>query len=100
MQYRTTVRLIDRQTALPPGITPHSSIESAVCSHGLILAFAMTVWPNKLQGQTFDHVGLLFSEPVFSHGQLYVAMLHSRNRYNIKVLIKETDRQGHLLNDA
>jgi ATP-dependent DNA helicase PIF1 len=64
----------------------------------LIPAFSITI--NKSQGQTFDHVGLFLSEPVFSHGQLYVALSRSRNRQNIKVLIKKTDCQGHLLNDA
>ena len=29
---------------------------------------------NKAQGQTLDFVGIYLREPVFSHGQLYVAL--------------------------
>ncbi|XP_022852249.1 ATP-dependent DNA helicase PIF1-like [Olea europaea var. sylvestris] len=47
--------------------------------------FAMTI--NKVQGQTLDFVGLYLPEPVFSHGQLYVALSRARTRENIKVII-------------
>ena len=40
------------------------------------LAFAMTI--NKSQGQTFDRIGISLCDPVFSHGQLYVAMSRVR----------------------
>ncbi|CAN6891906.1 unnamed protein product [Brassica oleracea] len=36
------------------------------------LAFTMTI--NKSQGQTLESVGLFLPRPVFSHGQLYVAL--------------------------
>ncbi|GBM26361.1 hypothetical protein AVEN_239360-1 [Araneus ventricosus] len=48
----------------------------------LIPAYAMTI--NKSQRQTFDKVGIYFDEPVFSHGQLYVALPRSRNPNNVK----------------
>ncbi|XP_012702834.1 ATP-dependent DNA helicase PIF1 [Setaria italica] len=48
------------------------------------LSFAMTV--NKSQGQTIPNVGLYLPAPVFSHGQLYVAMSRATARTNIKIL--------------
>ncbi len=47
-------------------------------------AFSMTI--NKSQGQTLDHVGLYLPEPVFSHGQLYVALSRARAFSHITVL--------------
>jgi Helicase len=48
------------------------------------LAYAMTI--NKAQGQTVQHVGLDLDIPVFSHGQLYVALSHCTHPQNVKVL--------------
>ena len=48
------------------------------------LSFAMTV--NKSQGQTIPNVGVYLPEPVFSHGQLYVALSRAISRSNIRIL--------------
>uniref|UniRef100_A0A453ES80 ATP-dependent DNA helicase n=1 Tax=Aegilops tauschii subsp. strangulata TaxID=200361 RepID=A0A453ES80_AEGTS len=48
------------------------------------LSFAMTI--NKSQGQTIPNVGVYLPEPVFSHGQLYVALSRATATSNIKVL--------------
>jgi ATP-dependent DNA helicase PIF1 len=48
------------------------------------LSFAMTV--NKSQGQTIPNVGVYLPAPVFSHGQLYVAMSRATSRTNIKII--------------
>ena len=47
------------------------------------LAFAMTI--NKAQGQTFDKLGLWLERPVFTHGQLYVALSRVRSRGSLFV---------------
>ncbi|KAK6925452.1 DNA helicase Pif1-like [Dillenia turbinata] len=50
------------------------------------LYFAMTI--NKAQGQTLDFVGLYLKEPVFSHGQLYVALSRAKTAKHVKILIR------------
>jgi ATP-dependent exoDNAse (exonuclease V) alpha subunit len=47
--------------------------------------FAMTI--NKSQGQTLESVGLYIPTPVFTHGQLYVALSRCTDEKNLKVLI-------------
>ncbi|XP_022851655.1 uncharacterized protein LOC111373369 [Olea europaea var. sylvestris] len=48
--------------------------------------FAITI--NKAQGQTLDFVGLYLPEPVFCHGQLYVALSRATTSTSLKVLLK------------
>ena len=63
----------------------------------IIPAYSMMI--NKSLGQIFEHVGIHLNEPVFSHGQLYVALSRSKNPQQIKVFIKDGQLQGNLLND-
>jgi PIF1-like helicase/Helitron helicase-like domain at N-terminus/Helicase len=49
------------------------------------VAFAMTI--NKAQGQSVHHLGLFIPNPVFGHGQLYVALSRVTSRKNVKILI-------------
>ena len=52
----------------------------------------MTV--NKSQGQTIPNVGVYLPAPVFSHGQLYVAMSRATSRTNIKILALPPDAEA------
>ena len=61
------------------------------------LSFAMTV--NKAQGQTIPNAGIYLPEPVFSHGQLYVALSRSTARKNIKILIAPTTNNEKNVSD-
>ena len=58
------------------------------------LAHSITI--NKAQGQTFDKVGICLPAPVFSHGQLYVALSRAKslNFKDICMQICETTTQG------
>ena len=55
----------------------------------LALCFAMTI--NKSQGQTLTNVGLFLKRPVFSHGQLYVAVSRVKNKKGLKILCCDED---------
>ena len=50
----------------------------------LHLCFAMTI--NKAQGQSVAHVGLNLQNPIFTHGQLYVAISRVTSSTNIKAI--------------
>ncbi|XP_019255349.1 PREDICTED: uncharacterized protein LOC109233979 [Nicotiana attenuata] len=57
----------------------------------IAVSFAMTI--NKSQGQSLSHVGLFLKKPVFTHGQLYVALSRVTTRKGLKILVYDDDGQ-------
>ncbi|GJQ94477.1 ATP-dependent DNA helicase PIF1-like protein [Tanacetum coccineum] len=53
------------------------------------VCFAMTI--NKSQGQTLLQVELFLRRPVFSHGQLYLAVSRVKSKKGLKVLCCDKD---------
>jgi ATP-dependent exoDNAse (exonuclease V) alpha subunit len=48
---------------------------------------------NKSQGQTIPIVGVYLPEPVFSHGQLYVALSRATAKSNINILAVKDNKE-------
>lgn len=53
------------------------------------VSYAMTI--NKIQGQTLSAIGLYLKSPIFTHGQLYVAVSRVTSKKNLKILIENED---------
>ncbi|KAJ4778271.1 ATP-dependent DNA helicase PIF1 [Rhynchospora pubera] len=62
------------------------------------LCYVITI--NKSQGQSLNTIGLYLPEPVFSHGQLYVALSRMTSPDGLKILIQNEDDMyiGHTKN--
>jgi ATP-dependent DNA helicase PIF1 len=77
------VDVVRSQTPHKPGLRTKSTLEFVRTQFPLRLAFAMTI--HKAQGQTLDKVGVYLNSPIFSCGQLYVALSRVRRAQDIVV---------------
>ena len=57
----------------------------------LPVAVAFTITINKSQGQSISEVGIFLPRPVFSHGQLYVAVSTVTSKKGLKILAVDKD---------
>jgi hypothetical protein len=84
---------------MAPSSTAELPFEFQRTQFPLRLAFAITI--NKSQGQTLGCVGLVLDDPVFSHGQLYVALSRVTNYNNLHLIVPDTQeaqQEGKLTN--
>lgn len=86
-QFHGEISLIPRITLTPSGKDAEFAFLLKRRQFPVRLAFAMTI--NKAQGQSVRYVGLDLRVPVFSHGQLYVALSRATSRHRIKVLLPD-----------
>jgi len=49
---------------------------------------------NKGQGQSLTNVGLHLPSPMFSHGQLYIAIFRVTSKQDLKILIVDGDGEN------
>jgi ATP-dependent DNA helicase PIF1 len=64
------------------------------CQFGVKLAFVMTI--NKAQGQSLPLVGVYLPEPVFAHGQLYVAISRTSDPHGLLFCIKPPEQSSDI----
>ena len=58
----------------------------------IMLSYAMTI--NKSQGLLLSMVGLYLPKPVFTHGQLYVALSRVNSAKGLKILIHDDEQKS------
>lgn len=78
------IKLISKDAALP--------FQLARRQFPIKVAFAMTI--NKAQGQTLEHMGLYLPRPVFSHGQLYVALSRVGSKEQVIIYVVDGDHNS------
>lgn len=56
------------------------------------VCYAMTI--NKSQGQSLENVGIYLPKPVFSHGQLYVALSRVTSKKGLRIWSEGTNKDA------
>lgn len=83
------------QTALIPKITLTSSPQDGypfiIHRHQIPVKLAYAITINKSQGQTLNRVGAYLDQPVFTHGQLYVALSRVSRLNSLSVYLGNND---------
>lgn len=79
------IAFIPHTMSTPSGRNVNISFKLRRWQFPVQLAFMITI--NKAQGQSVKDVGLDLQAPVFSHGQLYVALLQATSGQRIRALL-------------
>lgn len=94
-EHKGEIALIPRISLIPTGAT---DLTFLLRRHQfpVRLAFALSI--NKAQGQSVKYVGIHLCVPVFTHGQLYVALSRATASQNVKILLSEDMVDSKTLN--
>ena len=92
--HKGSVHLIPKIDLSPPDTDTSIPVPITRRQFPVTLAFAMTI--NKSQGQTLEHAKIYLPEPLFAHGQLYVAISRVRSYKNITIYAP-TDRVKNIV---
>ena len=84
---------------LSPSSTAELLFDFRRTQFNLRLAFSMTI--NKAQVQTLKYVGLCRTEPVFTHGQIILALSRVMDGANLRMIVPNTEeacKEGKIKN--